>query len=336
MPQRIEFIDLAKGFCISLVVLWHVLGLALSSDAIMIMFFFRMPLYFILSGLFFKTYDGLFPFIKKKTNKLLIPFLFIFLVIIIPSIFFKGSMDGVDITANSLWDFNKGRLALGIDSSAWFLVCLFIVNIIFYIIFLISSKNIKAISLLCIVCGLLGFWMNSAGLYLPLWIDSSLTVMPFFLCGYLIRNYSNILYGKIDTSNIIVFTLSAILLLTVYYLIEKGELPSINFFYNDYGVMMLSLYLGGITGTYCVLLFAKCFKQIPVFSYIGRYSIIVLLTHQPFLFVIRNILYKLNISQDGVLCNLSIFIVIILLSIPTIWFCIKYLPYFFAQKDLWK
>ena len=90
MPQRIEFIDLAKGFCISLVVLWHVLGLALSSDAIMIMFFFRMPLYFILSGLFFKTYDGLFPFIKKKTNKLLIPFLFIFLVIIIPSIFYHS------------------------------------------------------------------------------------------------------------------------------------------------------------------------------------------------------------------------------------------------------
>ena len=336
MQQRIEFIDLAKGLCISLVVLWHVLGLALSSDAIMIMFFFRMPLYFILSGLFFKTYNGIFPFIKKKTNKLLIPFLFIFLIIVIPSIFLKCRMDEIDITANIFWDYNKGRLALGIDSSAWFLVCLFIVNIIFYAIFLISSRNIKAISFLCITCGLLGFLMNSTGFYLPLWIDSSLTVMPFFLCGYLIRNYSNILYGNIDTKSIIVFILSAILLLTIYYLIEKGELGSINFFYNDYGVTLLSLYLGGITGTYCVLLLAKYLKHVPVISYIGRYSIIVLLTHQPFLFVIRNILYKLNISQEGVICNLSIFIVIIFVSIPTIQFCIKFLPYFFAQKDMWK
>ena len=245
-------------------------------------------------------------------------------------------MDGIDITASNFWDYNKGRLALGIDTSAWFLVCLFIVNIIFYVIFLVSSRCIKVISLLCIACGLVGFWMNSAGFYLPLWIDSSLAVMPFFLCGYLIRNYSNILYGKIDTRDIIVFTLSAILLLSIYYLIEKGDLPSINFFYNDYGVTLFSLYLGGITGTYCVLLLAKYLKHVPVISYIGRYSIIVLLTHQPFLFVIRNILYKLNISQEGVICNLSIFIVIIFISIPTIRFCIKYLPYFFAQKDLWK
>lgn len=336
MQKRIEFIDLAKGICISLVVLWHVLGLALSSDAIMIMFFFRMPLYFILSGLFFKTYDGFFPFVKKKTNKLLIPFAFVFLVIIIPSIFLKGRMSGIEITTNSFGDYNKARLALGIDTSAWFLVCLFIVNIIFYAIFLVSSQKIKNITILCIACGFIGFGMNSRGLYLPLWIDSALTVMPFFLCGYLSRNYSDILYGKINVKNIIQFVLCTTILLAAFYLLENGELPSINYYYNDYGVKMISLYLGGITGTYCVLLLAKYLKHVLVISYIGRYSIIVLLTHQPFLFVIRNILYKLNISQEGVICNLSIFMVIIFVSVPTIRFCIKYLPYFFAQKDLWK
>lgn len=76
MSQRIEFVDLAKGICISLVVLFHVFG-DLSGDVIQLMNLFRMPLYFVLSGLFFKTYDGLIPFIKKKTNKLLITFFFL-------------------------------------------------------------------------------------------------------------------------------------------------------------------------------------------------------------------------------------------------------------------
>ena len=70
---RIEWIDLANGICIILVVLFHVcheypLEVQISS--------FRMPLYFILSGLFFKQYEGFIGFLKRKTNKLLIPFLF--------------------------------------------------------------------------------------------------------------------------------------------------------------------------------------------------------------------------------------------------------------------
>ena len=52
--QRIIFIDLAKGICITLVVLYHVFG-DLSGDVINMMTLFRMPLYFVLSGLFFKS-----------------------------------------------------------------------------------------------------------------------------------------------------------------------------------------------------------------------------------------------------------------------------------------
>lgn len=36
----------------------------------------RMPLYFILSGLFFKDYGGFLNLLVKKANKILIPFLF--------------------------------------------------------------------------------------------------------------------------------------------------------------------------------------------------------------------------------------------------------------------
>ena len=75
--QRIEYIDLAKGFCIVLVVLVHIAAFYTyqlpGGD-----FFkaFRMPLYFFLSGCFFKAYRGFSDFAKRKVNKLLIPYLF--------------------------------------------------------------------------------------------------------------------------------------------------------------------------------------------------------------------------------------------------------------------
>lgn len=52
--KRIEFIDLAKGVCIIMVVMGHC-GCPLEIPGWTIV---RMPLYFILSGLFFKDYGG--------------------------------------------------------------------------------------------------------------------------------------------------------------------------------------------------------------------------------------------------------------------------------------
>ena len=63
--KRIEFIDLAKGVCIILVVLGHC-GAPIPIPGLEIV---RMPLYFILSGLFFKDYGGGYNFFIKKTNK---------------------------------------------------------------------------------------------------------------------------------------------------------------------------------------------------------------------------------------------------------------------------
>ena len=77
LKDRIDFIDLAKGFCIVLVVFTHVNSyFNLSYPLQETLSIFRMPLYFFLSGLFFKNYEGFCGFVKRKVNKLLIPFLF--------------------------------------------------------------------------------------------------------------------------------------------------------------------------------------------------------------------------------------------------------------------
>ena len=73
---RIEYIDMAKGFCILLVVFAHIHP-DLTRYAWGVFFdSFRMPLYFFLSGIFFKRYSGIGEFCLKKINNLIVPLLF--------------------------------------------------------------------------------------------------------------------------------------------------------------------------------------------------------------------------------------------------------------------
>lgn len=76
--QRIEYIDLMKGICIILVVIGHtnvpeefpeVFGV------LNVIKIGRMPLYFFLSGLFFRTYSGFGDFAVRKFWNLIVPML---------------------------------------------------------------------------------------------------------------------------------------------------------------------------------------------------------------------------------------------------------------------
>lgn len=334
MKQRIEFVDLAKGICISLVVLLHVYG-DLSGTTIKIMNLFRMPLYFVLSGLFFKTYGGIILFLKKKTNKLLIPFLFSFLFVIIPSTVLLNWKGGVETTIQGLLFGECGKINLGINGASWFLICLFVLNSFFYVIFLISRHHFEIIVLLSCVCGVAGYILNDFNIYLPLWMDSALTAMPFFMMGYALRKYGDLLYNGITVRDYQSVLLSSLILLSVYFFDEWQNKGLILYGNNEFDISILSLYIGGFSGTYSVLLISKFLNHVRGLSFVGRYSIVVLLTHLPYLFIFRNLLYQLRIPQNGMFVNLVVFVVIMLIEVPTIRFCIKYLPYCFAQKDLW-
>lgn len=334
MKQRIEFIDLAKGFCIILVIFGHISGDLSNSFMVLSMTMFRMPLYFLLSGLFFKPYNFI-VFLKKKINKLIIPFLFCFLFFIIPSKFliewiFEGNISPYYFRGQ------YGRINLELIPASWFLICLFIINIYFYIIYMISRHNIIAISIIGGCCGIIGYALDYYDLYLPMWLDSSLTAIPFFIIGYIIRNYSNILYDKVSLKYIGWGIFSLFVLLGVYYINKAQSSSRILYVYNIFDVNMSSLYASGIAGAYIVLLVSKYFVYVPVISYIGRYSIIVLLTHQLYIAILNNMLSQLNVNQEAEIVNFGVFIIILILSLPTIKFCVKYLPYCFAQKDILK
>lgn len=148
MQQRIEFIDLAKGICIILVVLLHIVPSANIPE----LRFIRIPLYFILSGLFFKDYGSFRNFLKKKVNNILIPFLFFYVVsyliyyiirLFVPNLYIANASGILDV-------FTQRNLFNG---PLWFLLCLFWTNAYFCIISLIFNKErYRAIIVLIIGC----------------------------------------------------------------------------------------------------------------------------------------------------------------------------------------
>ncbi|MEI3461824.1 MAG: acyltransferase family protein [Bacteroides eggerthii] len=210
---RIDFIDLAKGLCIQLVVLNHIIHICGYNEYPLTDTFriFRMPLYFFLSGLFFKTYEDFKGFAKRKINKLLIPFLFFYTTtsILLPNFtallglnFYNKDSIGIQ----TLWAFIYPE-KFG-NGPIWFLWCLFVMNIIFYSVYLFSKKyksfQLQILIALSISIGLVGYAFGKYNINLPAFIDSSMTALPFFVCGYVFKHYTKILYpNKYDKYNIL-------------------------------------------------------------------------------------------------------------------------------------
>ena len=336
VKQRIDFVDLAKGFCILLVVLEHSFShYDIHTQVDVTLGAFRMPLYFFLSGLFFKEYEGFGGFIKRKINKLLIPFLFFYLTcsVFLPNVLyvFGYSVRNIDNIGwlNSLLAVVSPTQRSFSNGPIWFLICLFIINIIFYLCQILVRKttaNDYILLVLSFFIGYIGYYLGKNSIQLPLYIDTALSSLPFYVCGYYLKNKTDILLpNHLDKY----LPLLAVLCLFVTTLIATPTNFQYNVFENFY-----SLYLGGILGTLFIIFISKIIKSLPLISYWGRYSIIVLCTHQMviqfILLFIRN--YTLSV---WIIATIA-FVVTMGLELLIIPFCCKYLPYVTAQKDVIK
>ena len=188
---RYAFVDLAKGICIMLVV-WHHVASTWGLETYPLkeaVSLFRMPLYFFLSGLFFKEYAGFLDFARRKVNKLLIPFAFFFVVLccIFPFVlhyFNLRANPGAAVWYSFVWKQNFPNIPV------WFLLSLFWTNLIFYGLYLASKKfparrATAALVALSVAVGLAGFFLGRYNIKLPLFWASSMAVIPYFCAGHI-------------------------------------------------------------------------------------------------------------------------------------------------------
>lgn len=131
--KRIDYIDWLKGLSIICVVWFH------SPHPEWLNFSFRMPLFFLLSGIFFKIVPFR-TYAARKTNQLLVPF-FVFYVIyyfyMMLEYKFSPTHEGVDFDPGIFFDLfaaHDGKTGFFVNTPLWFIAALINLQIMLHVL----------------------------------------------------------------------------------------------------------------------------------------------------------------------------------------------------------
>lgn len=312
--QRIDFIDLAKGICMIALVFGHC-GINSNGAA-------TLPLYLIISGIFFKDYGSRKAFLTKKINGILVPFLFFYFVGCLAFYLIKLFAPQLLITtAGGIMDIFNNRQYF--NGPIWFIITLFWCNIYFYLIYKIAKNDYTKV-ILCLVVGAIGWYLGHIGIFVPLFFDVAMTSLPFFALGFYVKK-TNILSKKIN--NLLCLLFGGVLL---YFAVVIPARISLH-----YNIMEgTESYIVGLMIAAGIMLICKVIEHIPFVSYCGRYSLILLCVHH---LIYRPLMVLMPKTGIELLSDKwSIAIITLLLSTACIPLCKKLFPWFVAQKDLIK
>ena len=330
--QRIAYIDFMKCLCIMLIVMYHIdhdffnrilpnLNNALQA--------FRLPMYYFISGIFFKLYDGYADFTRRKVNNILVPFVFFILFAFVVRALEAGlrMMVGADPISLSLTDL-VGPFYLRYwpnTTPLWFLLSLFWVNIIFYALQR-WNKPLWGLLLATVAISAIGYGLGVNKVELPLMFDTSLVALPYFVLGWGAKRLGAVQPSRWDRWGIVALLFVA---LPIYWL---------NDFMNLHFQVLPAywkLYLLPFVAILALFWACKPLPRIPVMCHFGRYSLIILGTHPVIFYPIRFFLLRQGMEY-GITLTLLIFFLTMLLEWPLIWLLKTWFPRFTAQEPFFK
>ncbi len=298
--QRIQWLDVAKGIGIILVILSHCVPYG--GFTFKLIFSFHMPLFFFLSGYLFEKSE-MKTVLCTKVKRLLVPFIIymalgLFFTILIPTwreeLTVKGIIRDIYLMSPDVCN----------NSSIWFLSCLFLVYIMFNGVCLMAEKwNNNMISVVLIVFfGIIGFVMGIPSVMnilpanrLPFALDTAFTAIVFFAVGYVYKktcyNPQNL---KLGLQLLILF--GAILLLLGCVMFNgKVNIHSLTF------KNPIIYYIGSFAGIMVIIMLSIVIEQhfakkiINVLSYYGKNSLTILGTQS---ILIRLYIFLTNMLFD--------------------------------------
>lgn len=268
--KRFDYIDLAKGIGILSIVAMHIGALPtwlpkLSASWV--------PLFFILSGMFFKPSQSLRALFIKKTNTILIPFLFFYIVSYLIFYILELILPGVVKTdAKGILDlfYQEGYF----NGPIWFLLSLFWDFVIMWFIANKIGSRLNQTFIVLLV-GCIGVSLGVFRVFIPFKLAQSFTALPFFYFGYLISIYKpisslNRKYAFLLSIGLFSFSVALSLLFGPAHLE-----PSLNSFTGNVIIACIIIF----TFSMAIILLCRTIKWLPIINYIGRYSLIPLCLH---------------------------------------------------------
>lgn len=134
--------------------------------------------------------------------------------------------------------------------------------------------------------------MDKTHTNIPLYIDTAFSAVPFLYTGFLMKKYN--LFELLKKTQLSIRSLIVISVGVGCFLFDwmYGHGGSM---VNNQGVSIM-FYLSGLTGSMACICLAFIIRNLPLVSYIGRYSMLVLCTHMFLTNAFTRILQKFDIS----------------------------------------
>lgn len=327
--KRIEFIDVAKGLGIILVVLGH---LNSAEQPIRnFIYSFHMPLFFILSGMFFEENTDFKTLLTKSIKTLLVPYI-IFLVLdaAIYMAMHDFETESVIFSVQTrLISLTGIRLRIT-NLPIWFLFALFYIKIMYY--FIGKNKCVEMIFIIvsiCLVAVAKYFWYPPKCMYIV-----ALPCMVFYILGRKLKWYILKLDEiEFNIKNIMLFTLMAV---SLYVASNVNDCVNIYSYKYGNGAMF---FFNGILGSILVAVLSVWFSRTKyiskILTYYGKNSVIVMTCHY---YLCRIALPKFmnmfGMSQYlyNYITQIIVLGMVLIIMVPLIFISNRYLRFVFGKK----
>ena len=302
MTKRIEYIDMMKGFAMTLVILGHISYTPYSLK--ILIYIFHIPLFFFLSGftLNVKKYNNFISFFIKKFKNIMIPYFLLNMgVFIFKSIILQP--EGI-LKIDILYFIKALILAdrLHIYYQLWFLPSLFLSELVSYFIVKFSNDFKKwtlSFFFLLILC-YLGRQAYLNDYYLIWSLDTVPYATIFILSGYIVKSNIHNVSRLLKKRYFIPAVTTTILIGILNYKLTN---TMVDLYYQDVNYWPL-YFRSGFLGIWSTIILFKNIRTIKTIQKIGENTLIYYAVHSPIVLYILNIIFEQLITRyTGIFVN---------------------------------
>lgn len=329
---RLDYIDLLKGVGIFLVVWGHTM-----IPRSIYIYSFHMPLFFFLSGFLYKQ-KPFREFMPNKINTLYVPYvtfsIFSWLFYLIRMIT-NDQTALIDSHLLKITSVFTGTANNGGNNPIWFLTCLLMVNLLFFVLQKFSSKP-YVLGSAVIACSIIGYALSILHIgdfYFN--AEIAFSGLVFFYLGYLVKQYNvPVFIQNIKNIVLLVFVLfiEALHIFTAFLNVKISGITHVNMAGNVLGNYFL-FYFSACCAILVFLIIGYKVSSINFLNYLGVNTLIILGIHKPVLIVLNDFVNNfINIKMDGYGFYASVLAILLALLISN--FTSKYLPQFTGKRPL--
>lgn len=337
--ERDKSIDVLKGIGIIFVIMGHIQKY-IPKNLLLYIYSFHMPLFFYVSGFLYKEkYEQMNTkeYIIKRAKQLVYPYFTLYVINLLWLIIKDHSISSI---AKYLISFGYSNYIFDSNyvGAVWFLLCLFVVEIIYFILKKKNSKIFLNSSLILFLT--FGIAISQLIKYkyfrLPFWTDIALFGIIFYHIGVITKRVKK----KINLTNKkrIILLISFIILNIICIILNykycnsdkfKGRTDMLYLYFGNY----IYFFLGAVSGIYTWHIVASLIKENKILEMYGKNTLLIMGIHI-IIYQIIEFIYKYSkLSINTNIVFICMFLCVSILSLVGSIIIKKFFPYLISVPN---